>query len=611
MSEEGNVQEIGLKGHLIGYFSTIIGGLILGAAAPFFTFVDLNAPFIIIISNGFLWIAILLELIGSFVNAVAFSYVRAVIVAAVGGSIQIAEGVILGFILRNEPFRIFYVISVSLIIFATLLIGFDLARKTVEEEAVDLLPQNPYFKITDATIQNGFMEIYKVLNNNLNAPMGKIKHRWAMPSGIFMSAYLWDSAFISQIWKYWDSNIAGEILMPLFDSQSEDGRIPHFTNFLTTSKLTQPPILAWAISRLDLPIDYLKQVYPALKKYNEWLYDNRQLQNGLFHWGKLYESGMDNSPRFTNTSEKITKDLTRIAAVDINSYIVMQNSALKKIARSLSIYDTYHDYKSDIIEFEEKKEKLISLIQNYLWDEEFGLYFDYDVVNERRIEVNTIASFLPLTAGIPDEHQTSRLLKHLESPHEYNTKIPLPTVARNDHEFQKDMWRGPVWINTAYLIIKGLEDRKLFKLSSEFSYKLIKGVFKTWQNEGSFYEFYDPDRYDLKELSRKKGNLYKRITLGKKPVKKFVGWTGLVNSLLIESVIGYDKISKTLQPRFTEEWKGKIFELGFPAEDFVIECSYSNEKDILIKLTDSKNKKEDFIVKCSLYQEISLERFFS
>ena len=473
------------------------------------------------------------------------------------------------------------------------------------------LPPPPYLKVTNETLKGGFSEIFNLLKKNLKPPFRKIKQFWAIPSAVFFGCYLWDSAFISQVWKYWDVNIACEILEPLVENQAKDGRIPHFVNPFVVGEKTQPPLIAWSISNLDASPKYLAKIYPELKRYNEWLYEKRKLENGLFHWVNSYESGIDNSPRFTDRSEKIKKDLTKIAAIDINSYIVLQNNALIDIATKLNQNDSIGtDYPSDILEFEEKNKVLVKLIQKYLWDEEFGLYFDYDIENQTRIEINTLASFLPLAAGIPNEQQLTALLKHLESPHEYYTKMPLPSVAHNDNTFIKDMWRGPVWLNLAYLVINGLEKKELYKFSGEIAYKIVKGVFETWNNEGSFYEFYDPDRYDLKELSRKKGNLYKRLSLGKKPVKKFVGWTGLANALLIESVIGFDINDKTIQPRFPEEFRGKNLELGFPALDFVIEVSYSSDKDILIKISDLKGKKEELIRKCSLYQKISLKEFF-
>jgi len=411
-----------------------------------------------------------------------------------------------------------------------------IASRSIGDYLIGKSPSKPSLKTDNPLFKEGFEEVFRILEVNLNAPFGKLKHRWAMPSAKYMAAYLWDTAFISLIWKYWDTEVAGEILLPLLDNQAKDGRIPHFASFLSQSDKTQPPLIAWAITNLDVEIQYLKEAYPKLKKYNMWLYENRRLKSGLFFWQHSYESGIDNSPRFTDRSEKEKRDLTRIAAIDLNSYIILQNQALITIAEKLKNKDNFVDYEEDITLFHQKNEELINLIQKNLWDEEVGLYFDFDIVEERRIKINTIASFFPLIAGIPTEEQVNKLLQHLENPEEYNTLIPLPTVALNDTTFVKDTWRGPVWLNTAYLVIKGLERYLKYELSQNFTSRLIKGVFETWKNEGSFYEFYDPERFDLRELTRKKGNLYKQITLGSKPVKNFVGWTGLVNTLLIESV---------------------------------------------------------------------------
>lgn len=411
-----------------------------------------------------------------------------------------------------------------------------IASRSIGDHLIGKSPSKPSLKTDNPLFKEGFQEVFRVLEVNLNAPFGKLKHRWAMPSPKYMAAYLWDTAFISLVWKYWDMQVAGEILLPLLDNQAEDGRIPHFASFLSQSDKTQPPLIAWAITNLDVDFQYLKDAYPKLKKYNQWLYTNRRLPNGLFFWQHSYESGIDNSPRFTDRSEKEKRDLTRIAAIDLNSYIVLQNQALITMAEKLKSENKLGEYEVDIALFQQKSEELVELIQKNMWDEEIGLYFDFDIIEERRIKINTIACFFPLIAGIPTDDQANRLIQHLEDPHEYNTLIPLPTVAMNDKDFVKDTWRGPVWLNTAYLVIKGLEKYKKMELSKDFASRLITGVFKTWKKSGSFYEFYDPERYDLVELTRKKGNLVKQITLGNKPVKNFIGWTGLVNTLLIESL---------------------------------------------------------------------------
>jgi hypothetical protein len=468
-------------------------------------------------------------------------------------------------------------------------------------------PPKPYLKSEDPLLEKGFQEVFKHLEFNLNTPLGKLKHRWAMPAGKFMACYLWDSAFISLIWKYWDKIVSGDILLPLFDNQSKDGRIPHFVGYFNKSDKTQPPLLAWAISNLEVELHYLEPIYLKLKKYNNWLYQNRRLKMGLFFWQHSYESGIDNSPRFTNQSEKHKYDLTSRAVIDLNTYVVLQNKSLIKIAKKLQ-GKTSEIYEKDILEFERRNSELIPLIQEYLWDDEAGLYFDYDAVKEELIKINTIASFFPLIAEIPTKDQVIKLVEHLKDPEEYNTLIPLPTVALNDPNFVKDTWRGPVWINTAYLLIKGLEKYQQHKLSSDLAFRLIKGVFKTWSNKGSFYEFYDPERFDLKELSRKKGNIYKQITLGGKPVKYFMGWTGLVTSLLIELVVGYDILENSIQPRLPYEMEGQSLTLGFPEKFIELRIKYTSPQEISITLIDLTGKTPEINKKCALYEKIFLNQ---
>ena len=168
-----------------------------------------------------------------------------------------------------------------------------------------------------------------------------------------------------------------------------------------------------------------------------------------------------------------------------------------------------------------------------------------------------------------------------------------------------------MWVNTAYLVIKGLEQYNEHQLSSDFALRVVLGVLKTWKSEGSFYEFYDPERFDLAELTRKKGNLWKQITLGGKPVKHFVGWTGLVNTLILESIIGFDLLEKSIRPCLPVEMKGTTLTIKFPQRELEMKISYENVENISIHLTDLAGTKPDLVKKCALYQKVSLAEFFT
>src|SRR5690606_39179500 len=83
---------------------------------------------------------------------------------------------------------------------------------------------------------------------------------------------------------------------------------------------------------------------------------------------------------------------------------------------------------------------------------------------------------------------------------------------------------------------------------------------------GRYYEFYDPTAYGVRDLHRKRGNRWKAVTLGKKPVIDFVGWTGLVNTIVIETLfrLRLTERGPVMQPRFPRRAEGRAFTLELP-----------------------------------------------
>ncbi|MGV9174031.1 MAG: MGH1-like glycoside hydrolase domain-containing protein, partial [Promethearchaeia archaeon] len=225
-------------------------------------------------------------------------------------------------------------------------------------------------------------------------------------------------------------------------------------------------------------------------------------------------------------------------------------------------------------------------------------FADLDTADDSLRTIDTIASYFPLIFPQLHKEKEEELVLNLKDPQKYNTLIPTPTVARDSSHFLKDMWRGPVWINTAYFTVKGLKNRGYTKLAGEFAYRLCKGVYKTWNNEGYFFEFYDPDRYDIRELYRKKGNLYKKITISSKPVKDFAGWTADVNALLIEDVIGLRKVKDTwfLEPHLPKQWftqGNEIYvELPFYSIELTITVKNRTELEATVK---QKGEQQSYI----------------
>jgi neutral trehalase len=449
-----------------------------------------------------------------------------------------------------------------------------------------IIVENTYNSKELRLFERGFHKIYEIMYNNLIPPIFKIKTWFAIPGSKYPAAYLWDSSFISGAWRCWDDQIAQEILRPFLDLQREDGMCPQnialgaYPNY----SITNPPLLAFALMQAVQMNDnslLLDHYYPYLQKYEKYLEETHNDQ-GLFKWLHSYESGIDNSPRFTNQSESEHYDLSHLWAIDFNVWMILHYRTMNQIA--IQIGKT-----QDAEYYSEKSKKLEELIQNNLWDEETGLYYDFDYEKQEFVKINTIFSLFPLFIGITTTEQTTRLLDHIQNVQEYNTLIPFPTVARNDPLFIKDTWRGPVWINTAWIVLQGLFKQGTPEFAGDMAYHLVKGIYETYEKCHSFYEFYDPDSTKLTNLNRKKGNLGKKLTLGDKPIHNFCGWTALINTILIENILGYHRTHKKIefQPNLPSNWLGCTLELTIPQYDEKITIETHTDTIINIKIVRS------------------------
>ncbi len=418
--------------------------------------------------------------------------------------------------------------------------------------------------------EEGFRSIYANLFLNLQMADVLSELRYIHPAPSFEGIYLWDSAFTAQVWKHWDIDTAYEINRAVIELR-DGSRLQHVVTNFSESKYTQPPVMAWSMERLTAwqpqltEKNYVNEVYNPLCEFNAWLYQFRRHKHGLFFWAHPYESGIDNSPRFSSRDEQIFSNTKRFSSPDICSYVVIQNEVLASMAERLGRVQEAERFRNQASE-------LRDAVNNFLWDEADQFYYDHDESTNGFIRIKTIAGLLPLWAGIPDRKRAESLRQQILDYDAFNATVPLVSVSRSDPEFAKDMWRGPVWINTAYAVIQGLKRYGYHQDVADLAFRLCHGVYQTFSTQRRFYEFYDPDRFDLEELERKKGNRFKHLTLGNKPVSEFVGWTGLVNTLVIEELLGFRKEDGQIliRPNFPRATDGLGFALRLPQEKLAL-----------------------------------------
>jgi neutral trehalase len=85
-----------------------------------------------------------------------------------------------------------------------------------------------------------------------------------------------------------------------------------------------------------------------------------------------------------------------------NALLCRADKDLAQIARILG---------EDSSPLEERAQKTAHAINEKLWDEQHGIYLDFDLASGRLLEVYVTPNFVPLYAGIPDEERARRMVE--------------------------------------------------------------------------------------------------------------------------------------------------------------------------------------------------------
>ncbi len=350
-----------------------------------------------------------------------------------------------------------------------------------------------------------YSKCISVMKSQLYSPEGKIKRIWSTPDRLpHRNMWLWDSVFHAIGYRHLDSKIAAELILALFDVQRDDGFIPHMARPNYISDITQPPVIAWGawqVYEKSGDKNFLKAVFECNKKFLLWCQENRRkTDRELYSWhtnpeknNRCDESGMDNSPRFDTESD--------LYAIDLSCYMANETRFMRLIAEELS-------EKADSEFFSNWNNRIREDINNKLWSEADGFYYDYDINNDCFSAVCSVSSFLPLFAGICDENQSAKLLAHLENPEEFGTAFPVPSISKKDATFGTDMWRGPVWINYNYMILKGLRDYGFNEAADRIKNTSLEIINEWYLLSGTIYEFYDSENRIPPFCFNRKGEIF-------------------------------------------------------------------------------------------------------
>ena len=328
-----------------------------------------------------------------------------------------------------------------------------------------------------------------VMKTQVYTPEGAIRHRWTTPDRWpHRAMWLWDSAFHAIGWRHLDPALARDMLSAVLDAQTGDGFMAHMIKPDGTSEITQPPVLALGVKlvhQAEPALDWVRELYSKLCAYVEWDFRHRDTDGaGLVEWFiqgdtrcRSGESGMDNSPRFDSA--------TQLDATDFNAFLALECETLGQLAEDIG-------RPADAARWRERHQTLCRKINERLWSPEHRFYVDYDVTREAPSPVLASAGFLPLICGAPSAEQAASLVRHLGDPEMFGSAFPVASIAVRDRtHYEKDMWRGPVWININWLIAYGLERCGQKDSADDLRTRTRHEVEEYCERFGTLFEFYD------------------------------------------------------------------------------------------------------------------------
>ena len=350
----------------------------------------------------------------------------------------------------------------------------------------------------------------KCILDKIIPPTPPLKHNWVYPGGpYYKGQWIWDTMFVVDLLSILSGKekVIRDIFQNYWDFQDRwNARMPDYArDMITVAIKTEPqlvrqfsqiPILAWGVERVyrrNGDKELLKQCLGRLERFYDWYWRERDVTNiGLVtvgsYSGKLqharwetfdYECNMDDLKLTVHPRRKGEKEgpwYGDICVTGNTSYLIIGEKSLARLAEIGGDKKMAARRKLRI-------DGAVKAMRDYMWDEKAGTFLSVKRETMENIQVATIGSWIPLTAGVPTKGMAKRMVEVLVND-AWQTPLPVPTVDCTDPRWKSSgFWRGDVWPSTNYQISRGLADYGYKTLAAEIADKTVANAIKNGINE--------------------------------------------------------------------------------------------------------------------------------
>ena len=372
----------------------------------------------------------------------------------------------------------------------------------------------------------------QLLKTNLSSGTDKatgVQYRYLRPSPrAYRAQWFWDSCFHAIAFAHIDPDHSLAELRTLLAAQEDDGFIGHMTFWnshalripnvwgwvqsgpggrMRHTGLIQPPVLAQAVERVAEVLEdptAAHEFMGPLDRYHNWLATNRAPgDDGLLIIVSPYESGMDQSPAHdeplgVTPGSGRWKLWTRDRWLDVRSALAGHDSAKlirsgRFVVKDAVVNALYADSLATMARlhraqasgriadaYAERARVVTASMSEKLWERGRGAFFNIYGPSDRRTTPLTVGGLVPLLLeGLTDEQADAIVERHLRNDEEYALPYPVPSVAATEPSFEPRggaIWHGPTWVNTNWLLWRGLRRHGFDELAATLAARTVDMV---------------------------------------------------------------------------------------------------------------------------------------
>jgi alpha,alpha-trehalase len=245
----------------------------------------------------------------------------------------------------------------------------------------------------------------------------------------------------------------------------------------------------------------------------EYFDAKRDILTSLFYKGdrSMRESGFDPSDRFG----KFNVDIIHYNPVCLNSLLYVMESQTAEILRIL-------DRSDDAAVWEKRAHDRADRINQLMWDDLAGLYFDYEFVHHRQRRYPYLTTFYPLWAGIASKEQAAAVVRNL-------ALFERPGGLQTSTNASGNQWDAPFgWAPLEIIAIDGLRRYGYNTEADRISKEFLSLVQEQYQQSGLIVEKYDV----VRRSSRVSGEIH----FGYSSNEAGFGWTNAAFTHLLDEL---------------------------------------------------------------------------